>query len=252
MFALPTPQTSMLPILPAIIGSSATLVARWHSDGASWRSTGRRGSSCSDGRGRGARGPSSTRTSTRSPRRRRSRRRRRARGSPGAASRGRSHVPRRARRDGPLLAHLLYVGVPPMTEAANPLQLKETFVIAVLSADVCFRSPGSYLSCCAGSSPRRQRPPPGARRRRVPERGAPGHELRRLEVGPSAALPQHHLPARAAPCVQGTSGRRGSPSLASSRRSTEAGRRVELSIFSDAPTRARGFADTPSTAAVPR
>ena len=198
MFALPTPQTSMLPILPAIIGSSATLVARWHSDGASWRSTGRRGSSCSDGRGRGARGPSSTRTSTRSPRRRRSRRRRRARGSPGAASRGRSHVPRRARRDGPLLAHLLYVGVPPMTEAANPLQPKETFVIAVLSADVCFRSQGPYLSCCAGSSPRRQRPPPGARRRRVPERGAPGHELRRLEVDPSAALPQHHLPARAA------------------------------------------------------
>ena len=32
----------------------------------------------------------------------------------------------------------------------------------------------------------------------------------------------------------------------------QAGRRVELSIFSDAPTRARGFADTPSTAAVPR
>ena len=80
-----------------------------------------------------------------------------------------------------------------------------------------------------------------------------GHELRRLEVDPSAALPQHHLPARAARRVhKERASRRGSPSLASSRRSTEAGRRVELSIFSDAPTRARGFADTPSTAAVPR
>ena len=47
--------------------------------------------------------------------------------------------------DGPLLAHLLYVGVPPMTEAANPLQLKETFVVAVLPADVCVRAPASYM-----------------------------------------------------------------------------------------------------------
>ena len=46
--------------------------------------------------------------------------------------------------DGPLLAHLLYVGVPPMTEAANPLQLKETFVVAFLPADVCCWSPERY------------------------------------------------------------------------------------------------------------